>query len=112
MNTSCHAECPGGVSGGRQSVSFTDGQFRGKSVVTGVPVTPLQTLVGKDKEWPSSTEGFVMLPGGCWCSSDINRGSWLPQCMSKAVSGKSDNTRKPYAHRPLFAFYSALGLSY
>lgn len=91
MNTGYHAECPEGVSGGRQSVRFTDGQFRGKSVVAGVPVTPQQTLVRKDKEWSSSTEGFVMLPGGCWYSSDINRGSsWLPPCMSKAVSGKSD----------------------
>lgn len=64
INMGCHAEYPEGVSGGRQSVRFTDGQFRGKSVVAEVPVTPLQTLVGKDKEGPSSTEGFVMLPEG------------------------------------------------
>ena len=60
-------------------------------MVMGVPVTPLQTLVGKDKEWPSSMKGFVMLPRECCCSSDISkRPSWLPQCISKEVSSKSD----------------------
>lgn len=60
-------------------------------IVMGVPVTPLQTLVGKDKEWPSSVKGFVMLLWECYCSSDISRGpSSLPQCVSKEFWGKNN----------------------